>query len=45
MVFGRADMNFGHCDMNSYTPDAVYVHLEHRKGGVWERATCKNIHR
>ena len=27
MVFGIADMNFGLGDMNSYTPDAVYVHL------------------
>ena len=26
MVFGIADMNFGLGDMNSYTPDAVYVH-------------------
>ena len=26
-VFGIADMNFGVGYMNSYTPDAVYVHL------------------
>ena len=27
MVFEIADMNFGLGDMNSYTPDAVNVHL------------------
>ena len=31
MVFGIADMNFGLGDMNSYTPDAVYVHFYHPK--------------
>ena len=29
MIFGIADMNFLFDDMNSYTPDAVYVHLYH----------------
>ena len=29
MVFGIAYMNFGLSDMNSYTPDAVYVQLYH----------------
>ena len=29
MVFGIADVNFGLGDVNSYTPDAVYVHLLH----------------
>jgi hypothetical protein len=27
MIFGLANMNFGLGDINSYSPDYVYVHL------------------
>jgi hypothetical protein len=29
MIFGIADMNFGLGDMNSFTSDAIYMHLWH----------------
>ena len=42
MVLGIVDMNFGLGDMNSYTPDAGYVHSDILKS-ISPYMNCQNI--
>ena len=43
MVFGIADMNFGLCDMKSYTPDVVCAPLAPVKAGCGKGRPVKII--